>query len=52
MGKVVVPYMVLSYEDVYWTGVSKDLIDEYNPDVVVLIKYQDSETVSDSIDFQ
>ena len=51
MGKVVVPYMVLSYEDVYWTGISKELIDEYKPDVVVMIKYQDSETVSDSIDF-
>ena len=51
MGKVVVPYMVLSYEDVYWTCISKELIDEYKPDVVVMIKYQDSETVSDSIDF-
>ncbi len=52
MGKVVVPYMVLSYKDLYWTGISKELIDDYKPDVVVLIKYQDSETVSESIGFQ
>lgn len=51
MGKVVVPYMVLSYKDVYWTGISKELIDEYKPDVVVLITYQNSETIANNLDF-
>ncbi len=51
MGKVVVPYMVLSYKDVYWTGISKELIDEYKPDEVVLITYQNSETIANNLDF-
>lgn len=51
MGKVVVPYMVLSYENVYWTGITKELIDEYKPDVVVLITYQNSETIANSLEF-
>ena len=51
MGKVVVPYMVLSYNDVYWSDISKELIDEYKPDIVVMIKYQEREILSNNISF-
>ena len=51
MGKVVVPYMVLSYEDVYWAGISKEQIDEYKPDIVVLITYQKTETTTNGLEF-
>jgi len=43
MGKVVVPYMVLSYKEVFWASVNKDVIESYKPDIVIIITYQGGE---------
>ncbi len=41
MGKVVAPFLILSYREVYTTGydLTKQALDEYDPDVVVYITY-------------
>lgn len=41
MGKVVAPFLILAYREVYTTGydLSKQVLDEYQPDVVIYITY-------------
>jgi len=41
MGKVVAPFLILSYREVYTTGydLAKQALDEYQPDVVIYITY-------------
>ena len=52
MGKVVVPYMVLSYREVQWSLLTKKDIDSFKPNVVIILEYQYNETTYCNDEFQ